>query len=258
MRPTICVLRTDGTNCDRETAYAFRLAGGEPHLVHVNQLRAGSVSLRNFGALAIPGGFSYGDDIAAGAVLANELTSFLREEISAFVEAGKLVIGICNGFQVLVRTGLLPTRQMGEQSLSLATNDSDQFECRWVRLGVTPGSPCVFTEGLEGLTLELPVAHAEGRFVAGDGSLRLIHRHRLAPLWYSYCNQSTAEYPHNPNGSVDAVAGVCDTTGRVFGLMPHPERFVAPTQHPNWRQAKFGKPHGLYIFENAVKHVKAV
>lgn len=256
MKPNVCILRTDGTNCDEETAYAFQKAGGSPQFVHVNQLRAGADSLLNCAVLAIPGGFSYGDDIAAGAVLANELISFLRDQLQAFVDAGRLVIGICNGFQVLVRTGLLPLGTMGVQHATLATNETGRFECRWVQLDFFYSSPCIFAKGLTGKVLELPVAHGEGRFVVTESLRRELHERHLAPLKYHDCGRPATRYPQNPNGSVDSIAGVCDPTGRVFGLMPHPERFVERTHHPNWRRFDYGKPHGLAIFENAIQYAK--
>lgn len=257
MQPNVCVLRTDGTNCDEETAYAFVKAGGLPRFVHVNELRSKADSLMNYAILAIPGGFSYGDDIAAGAVLANELISYLRGQLRAFVGAGRLVIGICNGFQALVRTGLLPLGTLGEPEAALMGNDSGRFECRWVQVVFSHDSPCVCAKGLVGKVIDLPVAHGEGKFMVSDSLLCELHELHLAPLRYRDPGGHPAtRYPYNPNGSLDGIAGVCDLTGRVFGLMPHPERFVERTQHPNWRRFDFGKPHGLAIFENAVNFAK--
>ena len=247
MKPRVCILRTDGTNCDAETAYAFQKAGGAPQFVHVNQLRSGTDSLTNYAILAIPGGFSYGDDIAAGAVLANELISFLYDQLQAFVDAGRLVIGICNGFQMLVRTGLLPNRTIGWPQVSLTTNSSGRFECRWAQLLVAHVLPCVFVTGCGEHVMELPVAHGEGRLVVTGMVYQQLQAQRLVPLTY---------YRGNPNGSMGDVAGMCDSTGRVFGLMPHPERFVERTQHPDWRRFEYGKPHGLAIFENAVQYAR--
>lgn len=252
MKPNVCILCTDGTNCDEETAYAFTKAGGHPQFVHVNQLRSGTDSLMNYTILAIPGGFSYGDDVAAGAILANELISFLRDQLQVFVDAGRLVIGICNGFQVLVRTGLLPLGVIGKPQATLAVNNSGCFECRWVEVDFEYRSPCLFGRDLVGQVLYLPVAHGEGKFVADAALLKTMHEQHLAPLKYYESGRRATSYPANPNGSLDAIAGVCDPTGRVFGLMPHPERFVERTQHPNWRRFDYGKPHGLAIFENAV------
>lgn len=254
MKPRVCVLRTDGTNCDEETAHAFEKAGGESHLVHVNELRCGSRRLRSYQILAIPGGFSYGDDIASGKILAVELISYLRNELEGFIARPNLVIGICNGFQVLVRTGLLPFRHLGDMQATLTTNDSGHFECRWVSMLAEP-SPCVFTQKLEGPP-ELQVAHGEGKFYADNETLVEIEEGSLVVLRYAKEGKATMQYPANPNGSLNSIAGVCDRTGRIFGLMPHPERFVEPTQHPNWRRKKIARPHGLAIFENAIKYLQ--
>lgn len=212
----------------------------------------------NYAILAIPGGFSYGDDIASGAVWANELISFLRDQVQAFVDAGRLVLGICNGFQVLVRTGLLPFRELGNQRVTLTNNDCGRFECRWIQLVFTYDSPCVFAKGLVGKVIELPIAHGEGKFMVERSLLHEMHEQHLAPLRYHDHGHPATRYSHNPNGSLDGIAGVCDATGRVFGLMPHPERFVERTHHPNWRRFDYCKPHGLAIFENAVSFANAL
>ncbi len=245
MIPRICILRTDGTNCDVETEHAFRLAGGVSDFIHVNQLRDGSKRLADYQILALSGGFSYGDDIASGKVLANELVSRLRDQMQAFVEAGNLVIGICNGFQILVRTGLLPFPTLGDMHATLAHNASGHFQCEWVELEVEE-SPCLFTQGLPD-RIELQMAHGEGRFFAADQVLDRLEEAHLVALRYAV----------NPNGSANGIAGLCDPTGRIFGLMPHPERFVRPTQHPNWRRDDAPPPFGLAIFQNAVRHAAA-
>lgn len=255
MKPQVCVLRTDGTNCDEETAHAFEKAGGQPELVHVNQLRSGKRHLRDYQILALPGGFSYGDDIAAGKILAVELVSYLRDELEEFVNRENLIIGICNGFQVLVRTGLLPFRRIGEMQVTLATNDSGHFGCRWISMVTVEPSRCVFTRGI-GEPIELPVAHGEGKFFTDDGTLRRTEAEGLITLCYAEDGEATMRYPANPNGSLASIAGVCDHTGRIFGLMPHPERFVEPSQHPNWRRGRFARPHGLAIFENAIQYFR--
>lgn len=220
--------------------------------MHVNQLRIGSRTLADYQILAIPGGFSYGDDIASGVILANELLTLLRDQLQAFVDAGKLVLGICNGFQVLVRTGLLPFQHLGETAITLTGNDSGHFDCRWVHLWLENG-PCVFTRGLHGRHIELMVAHGEGKFFTPDlDVLDCLERDQLIVLRYTDGEQWTHRYPANPNGSLHAIAGVCDLTGRIFGLMPHPERYVQREQHPNWRRKPNLTPHGLPIFVNAV------
>ncbi|WP_027719432.1 phosphoribosylformylglycinamidine synthase I [Desulfovirgula thermocuniculi] len=260
MRPRVCVLYADGTNCDRETYYAFEKAGGAPELVHVNQLRSGERKLADYQILVIPGGFSYGDDVLAGKVLAVELTSFLADQLQAFVEAGKPVLGICNGFQVLVRTGLLPDARMGEIKVTLMTNDSGRFECRWVYLRVEE-SRCIFTRGLAGQLLYLQAAHGEGKFYTSPRVLEAIEAGNQVVFRYATpSGEPTGAYPYNPNGSLGAIAGICDPSGRILGLMPHPERFVEVTQHPNWRRPEvkslLKEPHGLAIFRNAVAYAR--
>ncbi len=243
MKPSVCILRTDGTNCDAETAHAFSLAGGEPRFTHINELRRRTSRLADFQILAIPGGFSYGDDIASGKVLAIELLSHLAEDIKHFIESGKLVIGICNGFQVLVRMGLLPYNDIGNMHATLAHNDSGHFQCEWVKMEPNPKSPCVFTQGLTE-KFPLQIAHGEGRFLTDAVRIERMQKDNLVAL----------RYVRNPNGSLDSIAGVCDPTGRIFGLMPHPERFVDPTQHPNWRRRPDMQPVGRVIFKNAVRY----
>lgn len=245
-QPKICILKADGTNCDNETSYAFEKAGGICKTVHVNQLRSGAEKLSDYQILAISGGFSYGDDVASGKILALELTSFLSDQLREFVEADKLIIGICNGFQVLTRTGLLPFKNVGKMSVTLAHNSSGHFECRWVDLQVQ-WSPCVFTSSMEGDTKSLQIAHGEGRFHAEERVLKKIEGDGLVVMRY---------FDRNPNGSVNDIAGICDPTGRIFGLMPHPERFVDIIQCPEGVDfdENSEQPHGLKIFENAINY----
>ncbi len=243
------ILRAPGTNCDLETAFAFEQAGAVVTRVHVNQLIRGGQRLADYQILVVPGGFTYGDDISAGKVLANELKLKLGEEVSRFVEDGRLVLGICNGFQVLVKAGILPVlADDGSPLLTIGFNDSGRFECRWVHLAVNSQSPCVFTRGME--RLEMPVAHAEGKVVAEPGVLPRLN----VVLYYAdEAGDNRAGYPYNPNGSVGNIAGICDSSGRVFGLMPHPERHVRGTQHPQWtRRAVQERGDGFQIFLNAV------
>jgi phosphoribosylformylglycinamidine synthase len=251
----VLILRTAGTNCDYETEFAFDAVGASTRLVHINQLLAGKLSLKEFEILAIPGGFTYGDDIAAGKILANELKYKLKEEIEKFASDGKLAIGICNGFQVLVKAGLLPGLDgSGEQVVTLASNDSNKFEDRWVYLKTNRKSKCVYTMDLPPV-IYLPVAHAEGKFVPkGTGTLRKLKQNKQITFTYVDENGETAGYPANPNGSVEGVAGICDPTGRIFGLMPHPERHIHPIQHPRWtRDGPKEEGDGLAIFRNAVE-----
>jgi phosphoribosylformylglycinamidine synthase len=248
------VLRAPGTNCDVETAFAFEQAGAVTTSVHVNQLIHREQRLSDYQIMVISGGFTYGDDIAAGKVLANELKMKLGEEITRFIEAGGLILGICNGFQVLAKAGLLPKPGDNAPVLTLANNDSGKFECRWVHLSVNKKSTCVFTEGID--HLYLPVAHGEGKVIAEPEILPKLN----AVLYYTdeYGNRE-AGYPYNPNGSVDNIAGISDDSGRVFALMPHPERHIRGTQHPQWTRYE-DREHGdgFQIFSNAVKWVNSL
>src|SRR5688500_7254138 len=251
MKPKTLILRTAGTNCDVETAHAFELAGAEAERVHINRLLQSPELIDTYQILAVPGGFSYGDDIAAGKILANQLVHHLAEALHRFVESGRPVIGICNGFQVLVKTNLLPGPLAGQagQTSTLAHNDCGRFIDRWVEL--TPRkSRCIWTTDLTE-RFELPIAHGEGKFIPASEDVR-------KALWDN--EQVALTYSReNPNGSVDDIAGVCDATGLVFGLMPHPERYIEPVQHPAWsRQAERSESAGLglRIFRNAVRHLE--
>ena len=259
MKPKVLVLKAEGTNCDEETAFAFNLTGGDSQIVHINELRTNNHKLNDFQILAIPGGFSYGDDIVSGKILAVELTSFFSQELKKFIERkDTLIIGICNGFQVLIRTGLLPFRTIGKMKATLTNNDSGRFECRWINLQIEPNSKCVFlnpknTSGI----VSFQVAHGEGKFFAEKNTMNKIEKENLVAFRYvDRQGNPTQKYPDNPNGSLNAIAGICDTTGRILGLMPHPERFIFREQHPNWRRQKITKPQGLPIFENMIKYVQ--
>ncbi len=250
------ILRTAGTNCDRETAFAFELAGAETEKLHVNALRDSPELLADYEILVIPGGFSYGDDLGAGTVLANELCSLLRSGLEEFVESGRLVLGICNGFQVLVKTGLLPGIDHWEQEATLTLNDSHKFEDRWTHLRA-PRSRCVLVEDDE--MLYLPVAHAEGKFVpANNDVLRRLRNNGQIVFQYTDAEGNTqAGYPQNPNGAVEDIAGICDRSGRVLGMMPHPERHCLPIHHPRWtREGLDEKGDGIVLFERAVEFVE--
>jgi phosphoribosylformylglycinamidine synthase len=257
MKPRVCVLCTDGTNCDLETAYAFEKCGARPELVHMNRLRTRDLKLADYQILVIPGGAAYGDGVHSGKIWAVELVALFREEIFAFAAQGKPVLGICNGFQVLVRAGLLPDVHPGEMKVTLTANDCGRFECRWVKTRVEK-SPCLFTAGMEGRIVSYQAAHGEGKFFTDDESLRELERRGQVVLRYvDDGGAPTAVYPHNPNGSLNAVAGLCDPSGRIFGLMPHPERYVEYTQHPLWRRRRVPpEPDGLFIFRNAVRYAK--
>jgi phosphoribosylformylglycinamidine synthase len=259
-QPNVLILRAPGTNCDRETAYAFELAGAKAELMHINRLLENPDGFSRFQVLCLPGGFSYGDDVAAGRILANQIEHHLDEHMSRFKDDGKLILGICNGFQVLIKSSVLLDRdpETGPQA-TLTWNDSGRFEDRWVRLGVE-NSPCVFLRGIE--TMELPVAHAEGKFVtrAVDVLARLEAKGQLALRYRPLRGTAGAPdghvpFPDNPNGSVANVAGICDPSGRVFGLMPHPERHIDPTHHPRWTRGEGRQPgDGMQLFRNAVEY----
>jgi phosphoribosylformylglycinamidine synthase len=250
--PRVLVLRAPGTNCDQETAFAFQQAGSDATLVHINRLLEDPGAATQSQILCIPGGFSYGDDIAAGRILANQIRHHLRDVMQQFKEDGKLILGICNGLQVLIKSGmLLDDDDQGPQA-TLTWNDSGKFEDRWVQLKVD-GHRCVFLDGIA--SMYLPIAHAEGKFVAQSGeSLETLAREGQLVLRYAGANgNGQVPYPENPNGSHANVAGICDATGRVFGLMPHPERHIDPTHHPRWTRGELpARGDGLALFENAV------
>lgn len=252
--PRVLVLRSPGTNCDVESAYAFQLAGATTEAIHINQLLENPSVLNDYQILCLPGGFSYGDDIAAGKILALQLNT-LGKLIGEFHEQGKLVLGICNGFQVLIKSGFLLPESNDGYPATLSWNDSGRFIDRWVHLA-TDDSRCVFLKGIQ--RMYLPIAHAEGKFVARDPSVlaQLESNHQMA---IKYCKPSgpngAVPYPDNPNGSTADIAGICNETGRIFGLMPHPERHVDPTHHPQWtRNGLAEKADGMAIFENAVAY----
>ncbi len=252
------VLRAPGINCDHETAHACRLVGFDTDLVHINQLIKTPQLLLDYALLVIPGGFSYGDDLGAGTLLAKNLTIHLGPQLRQFIDEGRPVLGICNGFQVLVRAGLLPGVDVGTDVINpvptenptgtLIDNVSAQFECRWVTLAPQP-SVCIFTRDIE-RPIELPVAHGEGQFVL-KGALASLQARGQIPFVYASRTGREVSYPDNPNGSVANIAGICNARGNVFGLMPHPERYVQPLQHPQRRGPLNKEGDGLLIFKNA-------
>ncbi len=264
----VLVLRTAGTNCDKETAFAFDEAGAVTELVHINRLSSGEKELSDYQILAIPGGFSYGDDIASGKILANELKYAIEADLQKFIRDGKLIIGICNGFQILVKSGLLPNLSGDFKTIeaTLTLNDSAKFEDRWVYLKSpqslpcrqagtvhSPQSKCVWTKNLPEI-IYLPVAHGEGKFIPKDNKiLAKLKKEGLIVLEYTDEDGIKKGFPYNPNGSVENIAGICDRTGRIFGLMPHPERHISYLQHPRWtRQMNRSRGDGFAIFKNGV------
>jgi len=241
------VLRVEGTNCDEETANALRLAGADTTLAHINDLLKGRQSLEDYQALALPGGFAHGDDIAAGVLLANQMKNLLGADVKAFVEEGKPVIGICNGFQVLVKLGLLPGIEgpMNRQEATLAFNNSGIFHDSWVHLQPQNGNKC-FLNKIKS-AVYLPVAHAEGRFIADDNVIRRMLDN----------GQVVFTYLENPNGAMRDIAGICNPQGNVFGLMPHPERFVHKWMHPQWTRGGIpDEGDGLQFFTHLVEYAK--
>ncbi|MCZ7649395.1 MAG: phosphoribosylformylglycinamidine synthase I [Planctomycetota bacterium] len=275
-QPSVLLLRTAGTNCDEETRFAFERAGATVEAVHVRRLGEAPALLDAHAILVLPGGFSYGDDLGSGVVLAHEITRRLAEPFARFVERGGLAIGICNGFQVLVKTGLLPGpsyRSESNQSAirnsqsaiatadwaaTLTFNDSQRFEDRWVRLEVAESSS-PFLTGQAGRHVTFPVAHGEGKFVARDkATLQRIVDSRQVAFRYAGANGAKPQYPENPNGSQADIAGITDETGRVLGLMPHPERHALPWQHPRWtREGLAEDGEGMFLFRNAVTFARS-
>lgn len=278
-QPKAIVLRAAGINCDFETQYALELSGAAAQRIHINKIIENPAILENFHILVIPGGFSYGDDVAAGKIFANQIIHHLSDRLNKFIEAGKIALGICNGFQVLIKTGILSKLEpKGKQQLTITNNDSGKYEDRWVYL--EPSSKkCIFLNS--GRRIYLPVAHGEGKIIfENETILEKIKKDDRIALRYVDENGNFGPFPINPNGSTDSVAGLCDSTGRVLGLMPHPERFIRFTQHPHWTRLKdksrapletrhqrcltvdngnpslTGQADGGIIFDNAVKYVK--
>jgi len=245
-QPNVLVLRAPGTNCDAETAFAFQQAGAKTETLHINRLLEKPELFRQFQILCIPGGFSYGDDIGSGRILGNQMLHHLVDEMLRFKADGKLILGICNGFQVLMKSPVLLENDPAKgPAATLTLNDCGRYQDRWART-VVHGNKCVFLKGIE--RMYLPVAHAEGKFVARD-------EETLKQL--DAAGQLVLRYVHedNPNGAMADVAGVCDATGRVLGLMPHPERHIDPTQHPRWTRGEAGPVgDGLKMFQNAVEY----
>ena len=253
MPPRVLILRAPGTNCDAEAASAFERAGAVAETVHLNRWLEFPRLADEFQILCLPGGFSYGDDVAAGRIFANQLRHHLADSLAAFRDAGKLILGICNGFQVLIKSGLLDSDDGAGQGATLAWNESGRYMDRWIHVR-RHGDKCVFLAGIE--RMHLPIAHAEGRFLTRDAqTLQRLDAAGQLVLRYCPAPGGEAAAPHNPNGAQADVAGMCDSTGRVLGLMPHPERFIDRTQHPQWtRLPTFDEGDGLAMFKNAVRY----
>jgi phosphoribosylformylglycinamidine synthase len=250
-KPNVLILHATGTNRDREAAWAIEAAGGQPQIVHINGLRERRAHLHDFQMLILPGGFSYADALGAGRLWATDLRWLFQDELARFIEAGKPVLGICNGFQALVKSGWLPGPPETGIQATLTRNASNRFECRWVWLAPNADSPCVFTRGLTEIVY-CPVAHGEGRFVPGsDTTLEQLRAQQLVALSYVSGDGGPASYPDNPNGSLDGIAGICNDQGNVLGLMPHPEDHILPVQHPRWTRGEGGRL-GLPLFAQGI------
>ena len=265
----VLVLTGYGLNCDHETAYAFELAGARAERVHINSLIDGSAKLDNYQILVFIGGFGWADDHGAGVIQAVRMKTNIGGQLIEVVDNGNLVLGICNGFQALVNLGLLPglTPDDHQRSVALTANDCGNFRDQWVALRVNPASPCIFTRGID--LAELPVRHGEGKFFAAEATLGQLRQNNQIALQYALPDGAPAKgrFPFNPNGSVDDIAGICDASGRIFGLMPHPEGYNHPTNHPDWtrhkemdrRRGLSGQgalPVGVRILQNGVEYVR--
>lgn len=242
-----------GINCEAETAHAFALAGAQVDATHINDLLSQPATLARTAILALAGGFAFGDHLGAGRAMANRLRAGLADSLDRFIDDGGLVMGICNGFQTMVRLGLLPAGRPGPQQVTLAHNQHGAFYDGWVHLRGDAASPCLYTRGIE--RIDLPVRHGEGRLVAPDDRVAALASEARIPLRYADpgSGDPTHRFPLNPNGSAEAAAGLCDHTGRIFGLMPHPEAFLYRENHPQWRRrAADAQGEGLQLFVNAV------
>jgi phosphoribosylformylglycinamidine synthase I len=266
-KPKVMVLWGNGLNCEYESGYSFGKAGAYTERVHVNDLKKNPKLLHEYDCMFPVGGFSYGDHIDSGIVLAKDLKYRAMEDTEKFMDDGKLILGVCNGFQVLVKLGLLPGTGGGlKRKVTLTNNDSNRFRDDWVYLKFDQESPCVFTGGVE--EMYLPVRHGEGKFIATDNVLKELNEKNLITARYVDEDGRPANgiWPYNPNASMEDIAGICDPTGRIFGLMPHPEAFNDFTNHPRWTRIKrelkrVGKSipeegNGIKIFRNAVKYMK--
>jgi phosphoribosylformylglycinamidine synthase subunit PurQ / glutaminase len=263
------VLAGNGINCETEMAHACKLGGADTvDIIYIYDLLSGEVKLDDYDFLNLPGGFLDGDDLGSAKAMAHRMKHAriggtgerMEEVVLRFIAEGKLILGVCNGFQLMVKAGLLPAAAgtYGKQSVTLTFNDSGRFEDRWVHLKVNPESPSVFTKGLK--CLYLPIRHGEGKFIPRDEEiLGELDRKNLIALQYSdsECNKLSMEYPLNPNGAVSAIAAISDETGRLFGMMPHPEAYLYSVNHPRWTREKVPEEGmGLAIFRNAVEYIR--
>jgi len=261
----VLIITGYGVNCEAESAHAWRLAGAMPALVHLNDLIERPSQLNDFEILMFIGGFSYGDHMGSGHVFARRVRHHLRSDLADFIAAEKLIMGVCNGFQVMTKLGLLPglDGDCFQPRVALMQNDCGRFQNYWVDLLCEERSPCVFTRGIE--RIKLPIRHGEGKLFTDDSSVvDAIERNNCAACRYidSQSGAPTQEFPANPNGSLNAIAGLCDPSGRIFGMMPHPEAYLFPENHPHWDSQKLDgslPEHGLGLqfFRNAVEHLQS-
>ncbi len=254
----VLVLRVEGTNCDIETVESFQMVNAEAKLVHLNELLKGEVDLNDYHIFCIPGGFSYGDDLGAGKLLANQLKYRLRRDIERFLSEGRAIIGICNGFQALVKAGLLPAfeKPFLKQEATLALNEKGLFVDRWIYMKHEENCRCILTKDLNSKVLYVPVNHAEGRFIASEDTIKRLEEEGYVVFRYVDPNGKAAGYPWNPNGSMNNIAGICNTDGNVLGLMPHPEKHVYRHLHPSWTRLHSNlEPDGLLFFKTIVRNV---
>ncbi len=264
------VLTGNGTNCEREMAHACRLAGSDVvDVVYISEILYGEKRLEDYHFLNLPGGFLDGDDLGSAKANANRIIhsrvkgdgESLFDQFRKFIADGKLILGICNGFQLMVKLGILPAfnRKYFQQTVTLSYNDSGRFEDRWVHLKINPASPCVFTKGMTGVYL--PVRHGEGKFIPRDeATLKRLHRSNQIVAQYSTADYARAaeNYPENPNGSIDGIAGICDETGRLYGMMPHPEAYSHRTNHPRWTREELPEEGmGMAFFKNAIEFIRS-
>jgi phosphoribosylformylglycinamidine synthase len=263
MKPKIIIITGYGVNCEAESSRAWELAGAEPVRVHLNDLLDNPAQLGGFQGLMFIGGFSYGDHMTSGHVFALRVKHHLREELQKFIDDQKIILGVCNGFQTMTKIGLLPglNSEYFDPKVSLMQNDCGHFQNFWVNLKFEQNSPCIFTKGID--TMPMPVRHGEGKIFTTDKTvIEQIEQLGCAAARYADASGNpTADFPANPNGSLNAIAGLCDPTGRIFGLMPHPEAYLFPENHPNWDVQKLNgtlpaQGLGLKLFENGVKFLK--
>ncbi len=249
------VLTGYGINCEVESKYAIEKSGGVADIVHLNKLLTDPKMLQNYNMLMIPGGFSFGDDLGSGKVFGNKMKFKIHDELTDFINGNNLVLGICNGFQVLVKMGLLPEPDFVQRA-TLIGNDSGHYEDRWVILKANQKSPCIFTKGIDYLIV--PVGHGEGKFVPANNATltKLKENNQIVFQYVDEKSDINASYPHNPNGSIENIAGICDKSGKIFGMMPHPDRFTLPQNCPHWIKGNVKEALGLSVFKNAVDYMR--